>query len=129
MSREMKFRAWNGEKIISQDHLFWNGETFVTGVWDYTETYIHPAEQFEVSLMQSTGLKDRNGIEIYEGDALRIHHDDGESNFAGIVKWLAEGDWLGWCLMERCDPEMLRVDDQPSLEVIGNIYETPELAE
>lgn len=78
---------------------------------------------------QYTGLTDKNGVEIYEGDAIRIHHDDGDSNYGGIVEWIAEGDWLGWCLMVDDSPDMLRVEDTEKLEVFANIHERPELME
>ena len=69
--------------------------------------------------MQYTGLKDKNGKEIYEGDLLKQKI---------IVKWNEK--FASWCLYregwmfthwfgESCNPE--------ECEIIGNIYENPEL--
>ena len=88
-------------------------------------------EQIEIdreTLGQLVGLHDQSGADIYEGDALRKHHDDGESNYEGIVSWIVEYDWLGWCSMLGGYPELLRIEDQDSLEIIGNIFDRPELA-
>ena len=79
------------------------------------------------SIDQYTGLKDKNGVKIFEGDGLYFHHDDGEGNYAGVVEWIAGGDWLGWGLMVDGSPDELLVDHSESLEVIGNIHENPEL--
>ena len=86
-------------------------------------------------LMQSTGLKDINGKEIYEGDVLKVSSgrmfDIDEENPFIVVKWDEEsgayttkdftGEFdvlnLGWQIAD----ELIRV------EVIGNIYENPEL--
>ena len=126
MSREIKFRAWDYEigKVVDLYEVILGDE------YQYYEDDNENLGRCKTeTLMQYTGLKDKNGVEIYEGDALRCYHEDGESNYAGVVEWIAEGDWLGWCLMDGCGPEMLRVDDQGNLGVIGNIHENPELLE
>lgn len=125
MAREIKFRAWHPTSGMAMTPILQRS--------DYTGAvscmgYDKEGNAISLPLMQFTGLKDQNGIEIYEGDALRLLHDDGESNYLGVVTWISEGDWLGWCCMDKNMPEELKADWQDSLLVIGNIYENPELA-
>lgn len=72
-------------------------------------------------VMQYTGLKDKNGKEIYEGDIVII----GKSLIEEI-KWLDESNWIG----EKC-PVNGWVNHgsiyKQKPEIIGNIYENPEL--
>lgn len=81
---------------------------------------------------QFTGLHDKNGNEIYEGDIIRgfdskgepvIHHiiyDDEEAGFVAVLKGSAKGDF-GY---GRCDQRWITECEK---EVIGNIYDNPEL--
>lgn len=72
----------------------------------------------DVVLMQSTGVKDCNGKEIYEGD---------------IVLWAIyelgddDGSFEGKLIVDQNPYHLTRLYDANSLEVIGNIYESPEL--
>lgn len=84
-------------------------------------------------LMQYTGLKDKNGVEIYEGDIIKAKHDDGRYDTGEVVY----GSKGAFCLYL---PEVATGIKKPLLnyihgimlaehdfEVIGNIYENPEL--
>lgn len=79
---------------------------------------------------QSTGLKDKNGVEIFEGDI--VQYRDGEYSYLGIVKrdcyqFFIDGiepdDNYGFIDVSNT------FDGTSSLEVIGNIHENPELLE
>jgi uncharacterized phage protein (TIGR01671 family) len=72
-------------------------------------------------LMQFTGLLDKNGREIYEGDVVR------DESGATAVYWSAA---MGaWAVQDSDDCAFLLADCSESMEIIGNIYENPELLE
>lgn len=137
MNREIKFRAWWPSVKKFKYFVPGNYEDTPSG---WAMTFIQEGGGGSIYLgkseiMQFTGLKDRNGKEIYEGDVVIAIEMGIDENFmpSGEV-WSqrnAEVYWdgliAGWALraesFERgCEP-MTHLD---SFEVIGNIYETPE---
>jgi uncharacterized phage protein (TIGR01671 family) len=115
--REIKFRAWDrkNKKFIKNnidyDKCEYYGNIFVCfkcALSDCLEDYI---------LMQYTGLKDKNGKEIYEGDILELKN--AKISFIPRVIFVMAWDdtRTGWTLYSPKD----------EFEVIGNIYENPEL--
>lgn len=74
----------------------------------------------EVEIMQSTGLKDVNGNEIFEGDIIQYIDNNickAVVEFVDCCFWVKhEALWIVW-------------DENPRLEIIGNIYENAELME
>lgn len=114
-----KFRAWSKtEKIMSDVKKidFNNGEVDARC---FEETEIE-----EVELMCSTGLFDKKGAEIFEGDILR-HHTQTEYIF--IVKYDKEyGRWIGNGI--NCSYKIeISKDFMPYYEIIGNIHQNKEL--
>lgn len=107
MNREIKFRAWDikGKRWLVDFVIKTNGAVEV-GFGDLNGYRYAPRD---VELCQYTGLKDKNGKEIYEGDIVkRFEMDDKPEQ----VTW---NDF-------NC-----RTWNERDLEVIGNIYENPEL--
>lgn len=110
--REIKFRSWlkfKGKMLYDFDVLY-NGKV---------------SETSKRVLMQYTGLKDKNGKEIYEGDIICYNRGQTESREKMTVMWMDAGfvlsaykeDWSYY--LSDCIPV--------TLEVIGNIYENQEL--
>ncbi|PEW66983.1 hypothetical protein CN448_18815 [Bacillus cereus] len=117
---EIKFRAWDGDRMqnVLTLGLF---EGFVS-----TNKLHSDIEDFK--LMQYTGLKDKNGKEIYEGDIVSRHdggiHFQEEALAEHVVKW---GNF-GWLPFEIGEGYQKCVYGEIyEFIVIGNIYENPEL--
>lgn len=136
MSREIKFKAWNGEQLRDVNTIGWtNGELD----WIVTSKNHGPIDE-DIKLMQYTGKKDKNGVEIYEGDILTSENypfqDEGKYNYHGIVEWADEVTAI--CITKRLVNKSKRgisdgiadiIEDTEKFQVIGNIYENPELLE
>ena len=124
-----KFRAWlkKEQKMDNEiDHISWlDDELYCIGDGI---TYMVLAE--DLVLMRSTGLKDKNGKEIFEGDILAVEADDGviilkvswdDEHALFVIKTKKFNEETA--LAELVD------DNSYPFEVIGNIYENHELLE
>ncbi|WP_161877881.1 YopX family protein [Alkalibacterium sp. MB6] len=131
-----KFRAWDNEEKWMVDGLYisFDGDVFTDDVKSHDtphrEIEITNAERYE--LMQSTGLKDKNGVEIYEGDVIErtfIFRGAISETFIGIVGY-SERTAQYIIKSNVRDEELVNALSKMSLyEVIGNIYENSELLE
>lgn len=120
MERELKFRAWN--KDYSEMSYFELHETdrgyFIEGQTDITK----------LPTMQFIGLKDKNGAEVYEGDVIELDSTIiGGKAIRGKVIWnndttMSRLEWGVWTKKGYYPTDFMGY-----LEVIGNIYENPEL--
>ena len=114
MDREIKFRVWDErERIMSkfEDACYW-----------FTLKFTSPKYK-HLMLLQCTGLKDKNGKEIYEGDLISESSSD-----AYEVVWQSHS--LRWTLHSTGADKGYRemhFDNTYNYEIIGNIYENPEL--
>ena len=124
--KEVKFRGWDKELdfmiSIKRYKIDFNGQV----LFDNNDKELYNQTN-KIELMQYTGLKDKNGVEIYESDIIKaIWSKDCD-------EYIANEEWIGdiffnygsfdingeWCVALNCF--------NGTLEVIGNIYENPEL--
>lgn len=128
MSREIKFRAWDKvEKEMC--YAFWLGFKGKPGT-EYAKMppdFLHCNESSDnqpdisdIILMQYTGLKDTNGVEIYEGDVVSQYNTLNESTYVGEVKRDETGRY--YIALHHHVPTV-----NQRCEVIGNIHENPDL--
>lgn len=133
MNREIKFRAWDkkrGKMRFGDDNLqiALNGDLW----WQFGQetSRIESRYQDDFVLMQYTGLKDKNGKEIYEGDILRNVDNPLVDKLPFEVKWNEYyGAWFWWSLLGEAGTDHLYQNIAKNCEVIGNIYQNPELLE
>ena len=141
--REIKFRAWDsklskiifgGDNLTEADGWFMYPDGFLMlydyddfGKSDFHEHLIYPDKNRFV-LMQYTGLKDKNGKEIYEGDIIKF--SDGFTQNDRVAKVVfSNGGFV--CQNRSAKFNIENIDTGGATtqypEIIGNIYENPEL--
>ena len=122
--REIKFRAWDlkTKKMHTAENINFCGRKTVT-------VQYNPVKKIcldSAILMQYTDVKDKNGVEIYEGDIIRGH--TGRYKVDCVVRW-SSGN-CGFIAVPTITERTylcLNPGSTKSYEVIGNIYENPEL--
>ena len=139
MNREIKFRDWDGKKFVKSPKYIktTTGELFYYGA-DYGGMFSshETLEKSRGIIQQFTGLKDTNGIEIYEGDILTVKGFDGWKDEIGFrYQATVFYDELQAKFVFAHKPNLSKtgsdfsfwLKEEREIEVIGNIFENPEL--
>lgn len=136
-----RFRAWNKatkEMYGADDIIAINFEEkeicvqtiyFEQGLPDSRDLDYYDFD--DIVLMQSTGLTDKNGKEIFEGDIVKVTDGDERTNFpdGGIGTICGLDEIFMWYIDGQVHNGLFDISQEYYIEVIGNIYENPELAE
>lgn len=138
-----KFRAWDKRKSVMREvavlHFTKGGKVNGIEYWK-TPSELKSYHVRNLALMQSTGLKDKNGVEIFEGDYLhrKVHIVMLGTDLNEWIDETVQVEWKygGWHVGEDLLEFSLEAGTdrhtgcyQTALEVIGNIYENPDLLE
>ncbi len=124
---EIEFRAW-GYHHLKEKYVMYSWRV----INSYDMQYFWNDDKFKDRIiMQYIGLKDKNGVKIFDGDIVKYKDDSGTSQI-GVVTYRAAafiiiaigGDEEG-----NQDHNQFHEDYQKDYLIIGNIYESPELLE
>lgn len=141
MSRQIKFRVWSkgSKKFIKDDYLAvsLDGGLIWRRIWysldeddSWDDSWTEELHEDQYVIQQFTGLLDKNGHEIYEGDVVK---DDSHGigtvcfgNFSDNEFIQHQGFYIDWKIWPEFDHGFSQ-RRQLETEVIGNIFENPEL--
>lgn len=127
-----KFRAWHKtwEEMGRVKRIRFDDDANVTTVLFIGKDFGVNAKIDEFEIMQSTGLRDKNGKEIFEGDILAIETDEGILNVN--IFWDRKHALFMFESKKYNEKDLLAElveDNTYPFEIAGNIYEDPELLE
>lgn len=125
----LRFRIWNGRlkvmiKGYKEAKKFFHGfcndpedeRNLGLSFWKISDDYY--------KILKSTGLKDKKGVEIFEGDVVKTEDKEQNREWIDVVDWSDMEEYVDSAKFELRFREGWYLDE---LEVIGNIYENPEL--
>lgn len=117
MSRELKFRAWDGDKM----HKVWS--LLGTNLCKVPKKSYPYSEDIVVKdIMQYTGIEDYDGVEVYEGDIIEYNNQKGKYY---KIYW----DECALSILADCGERIrdLFIGENTKFIIVGNIYENKEL--
>lgn len=133
--REMKFRVWTGMEMEHRVVAGALGAFYVEGIDPKDSACLSPFNtkySDQTPVMQFTGLKDKNGKEIYEGDIFEGPYSD--RPYSSTKRFQTRRGSVQWNPDQGCIPypttgefEFRFFPEWHECEVIGNIHENPEL--
>jgi len=116
--RELKFRAWDGTKLV-YDNVY--NDTW-SKMYNLGEFFRELEDKYPI--MQCIGLKDKNDTEIYEGDILYTHRNNG---LGGLTTKIGKVEYrapvYGVTQIFNEEEYFMDFNNYEELEVVGNIYE------
>jgi uncharacterized phage protein (TIGR01671 family) len=119
--RMIKFRAWDGEQMVSPDYVARNGVAY------WRSNSIPTCSEM---VMQFTGLHDKNGKEIYEGDLISIINPYDGAETKDVARVVFSNGYVGGWVLTVNDKDFLNIGTrEKQLIVVGNIYENKKLLE
>jgi len=143
--REIKFRLWckeNEEMMEIRKMHIENNAVWTISCVDHDSDFEYYPEDNDHVLMQYTGLKDKNGREIYEGDIVKrqpiLYTDCSRTEIEGVGEitigeiYYVEGITIGIKLADGSGQILFPfhlLDSSQDFEVIGNVFENTELLE
>ena len=125
-----RFRAWDKEfkEMVQVDALVFDEQIIKA---TYKNRNVVKEDLKNYILMQSTGLTGKNGKEIFEGDIVKVTDDDERTNFpdGGIGTICGFDEIFMWYIDGQVHNGLFDISQEYYIEVIGNIYENPEMLE
>ena len=118
MSREIKFRAWDKRH---------NSMEYINDLYWFEENGIHNFNDDNYVFMQNTGLKDKNGKEIYDSDIVKVTWGSGKIVFYEVKYCGSLGYHYLRDTKNKEDDDIICIYDYSQMDVIGNAFNNPEL--